>query len=368
LRESWVRLWGQRMRKISPENIERLLVRGTNWVGDAIMSVPALREIRRVFNHARITLLVRPWVRDVYSGCDFVDDILVFDKESIHRGWSGFNQLVAELKGQRFDAAILLQNAFEAAFLTWRARIPLRLGYARDGRGFLLSHPCRIDPDVKQEHQAYYYLGILSGSGLIESWKSPTPLDIRLPLMPEYGRKAQAILNSLGSGAEELILGLNPGAFYGGAKRWLTDRYAAVADALAAKYKCRVLIFGAANERRIADEIAAAMSHKPFDLAGQTALGELMGLLSECDLLITNDSGTMHLAAALDVPQLAIFGSTSAMATGPLSSAAEVIRHSVDCSPCFLRECPIDFRCMKAVTVKEVLQAAERKLRPSERG
>jgi heptosyltransferase II len=351
------------MREISPGNIRRLLVRSTNWVGDAVMSVPALRQIRRLFDQAHITLLVRPWVRDVYSGCGFANEILVFDKEKEHKGWGGLHRLASDLKRREFDAAILLQNAFEAAFLTWHARIPLRIGYARDGRGLLLTHACRIDPELKQEHQAYYYLGILAAAGLIDSWKNCGPLDIRLSVSPEHRTGARSLLKNSGVSEGETLVGLNPGAYYGGAKRWLTDRYAAVADALAADQHSRIVIFGAANERRIADEIAAAMRHEPVVLAGQTTLGDLMGLLSECSLLITNDSGTMHLGAALDVPQIAIFGSTSATATGPLSPEAEVIQHPVDCSPCFLRECPIDFRCMKAVTVPEVLEAAKRKLR-----
>jgi heptosyltransferase II len=350
------------MRKLAPDKVERLLIRGTNWVGDAVMSVPALRAIRRIFGHARITLLVRPWVRDVYSGCDFVDEILVFDKEHAHKGWRGILRLASDLQRDNFDAAILLQNAFEAAFLSWRARIPVRIGYARDGRNLLLTHSCRIDPEVKNEHQAYYYLGILSSASLIESWKQPGPLDISLGITPENQVQARERLKSCGIGATETLIGLNPGAFYGGAKRWLTERYAAVADALAERHGCRILIFGAANEARIAEEVSGSMHRKPVVLAGKTSLGELKGLLRECALLITNDSGTMHLAAALDVPQLAIFGSTSAVATGPLSGVAEVIQRPVDCSPCFLRECPIDFRCMKAVTIEEVLSAAEKKL------
>lgn len=354
------------MRKLDPERVQRLLIRGTNWVGDAVMSVPALKEIRRLFPNARISLLVRPWVQDVYSAADFVDEILPFDKAGSHKGWAGLRQLVALLRDRRFDMAILLQNALEAALLAFWARIPIRLGYARDGRRPLLTHAVRIDPEVRSVHQAYYYLGILSGAGLLERrlWERP---DYRMESISIGVRdfdiiSARQILRTEGIGDGDTIVGLNPGASYGGAKRWPADRFAAVADALAAEFKARIVIFGAAGEKQIADVVAAKMASPSVILAGKTTLGQLMGLIRECDLLITNDSGPMHLAAALNVPQLAIFGSTSEIATGPLSAAAHVIKHPVDCNPCFLRECPTHFGCMLGITVAAVCGAARAKL------
>ena len=149
------------MRQFDPKRIQRLLVRGTNWVGDAVMSVPALKEIRRRFPNARISLLVRPWVQDVYAGVDFVDEILLYHKPGRHQSWNGMRQLAVELRKGRFEMTILLQNAMEAALIAFWARIPLRLGYASDGRRLLLTHPLRVDPGVSKVHQAYYYLGTL---------------------------------------------------------------------------------------------------------------------------------------------------------------------------------------------------------------
>jgi heptosyltransferase-2 len=165
----------------------------------------------------------------------------------------------------------------------------------------------------------------------------------------------------------QTVIGLNPGAFYGSAKRWFSERYAQVADTLLERHDARIIIFGSPGERAIADEVARRMKHRGIVLAGRTTLGQLMGLISQCSLLITNDSGPMHLAAALGIPQLAIFGSTSEVATGPLDGRAEVIKHPVDCSPCFLRECPIDFRCMTRISVDRVVAAAEEKLGKSGR-
>ena len=353
------------MKQVNPERIRKILIRGTNWIGDAVMSIPAMREIRRIFHSSHITLLVRPWVKDVYSAVEFVDRVLVYDKQGIHAGWSGSRRLAGQLKSEQFDLAILFQNAFEAAFLAWSARIPIRIGYARDARSIFLTHACRIDPQLRNVHQAYYYLGILAGAGLMEGrlWERPDyPLRIQVGVHNEDRKAAREILRAHGVDNGHLVVGLNPGAYYGGAKRWLSDRYASVADGLAGEHGARIVIFGAPGERRIAEEIAEKMRRKPVILTGQTTLGQLMGLMKECQLLITNDSGPMHLAAALDVPQLAIFGSTSEIATGPLSRRAEVIKHPVECNPCFLRECPIDFRCMTGITVERVLAAAIKKL------
>ena len=354
------------MKAIYPDRIKTLLVRGTNWVGDAVMSVPALRELRRKFANAHIVLLVRPWVKDVYAATDFVDEILVYDKAGNHHGLSGMRRLVRELKSRKFDMAVLLQNAFEAASIAFLARIPIRLGYARDARSLLLTHAIPIDPTVHRSHQAYYYLGILSGAGLLDEhpWKQKNyHLDsIRLGVCESDASAARELLRARGVAGDAPIVGINPGASYGGAKRWPAQRFASVADAVATEFGACIVIFGATKELPIAQQVADAMASPAVVLAGMTTLGQLMGLIKECRLFITNDSGPMHLAAALGVPQLAIFGSTSEIATGPLSASARVIKCKVDCNPCFLRECPIDFRCMLGISVQEVVAAARARM------
>jgi lipopolysaccharide heptosyltransferase II len=346
------------MTELARGEIRKILVRGTNWVGDAVMSVPALKEIRRLFPAAHITLLVRPWVKDVYSAADFVDEIEEYDKQGAHRGWAGFTRIVSELRGQGFDLAILLQNAIEAALIVWKAGIPRRMGYSRDARRMLLTHPCKIDPAVKKVHQVYYYLGILSAAGLLPPrlWEDRRyHPSIQIGVRQADRLEARRILHSHGIQDAEPVIGLNPGAYYGPAKRWLSDRYASVADRLAEKHSARIVIFGLPEELRIAEGIARAMKHQAVILAGRTTLARLMGLINACSLIVTNDSGPMHIAAALNVPQVAIFGSTSAVATGPLGARAKIVSHAVECSPCFLRECPIDFRCMTRITVDDVL-------------
>jgi heptosyltransferase-2 len=352
------------VRKVDLGSPDKILIRGTNWVGDSIICIPAMREIRRLFPKARISLLVKPWVKDIYSAVEFIDEIIEYDSSGAHKGIGGLFALASDLKKRQFDAAFLLQNAFEAAFIAWRAGIPERIGYDRDARRIFLTRSCKIDPGLKNIHQAYYYMGLLSSVGLIEAkpWDLPQPVSIRIGVREEDRSAARKILQSEGIHEGSIVIGINPGAFYGAAKRWFPERYAAVADALAQRYGASVVIFGAANDLRAAQEVQSNMKGSSIVLAGRTTLGQLMGLIEQCRLFITNDSGPMHIAAALDVPQLAIFGSTSEIATGPLSKNAEVIKHQVDCNPCFLRECPTDFRCMKGVTAEKVIEAAFRKL------
>jgi len=353
------------MSRLGPDNPRKILIRGTNWVGDSVISIPAMREIRRLFPKAHIALLVRPWVREIYTSVGFIDEILEYDKQGNHRGLSGFYRLVADLRKRGFDLAILLQNAFEAALIAWCAGIPKRAGYRRDGRGFLLTHACSIDPEVRRVHQAYYYLGILSSLGLMEDrpWENPSrELSVRIDIGAADRKSARLQLQAGGIHPDQLKVGLNPGAFYGEAKRWLPDRYASVADTLVDQYGARIILFGSASDLPVVEEVASQMKAPFLNLAGKTSLGQLMALISECSLLITNDSGPMHLAAALDVPQLAIFGSTSEIATGPLSKSAVIIKNPADCNPCFLRECPTDFRCMNSISVEQVVAAAKRHL------
>jgi heptosyltransferase-2 len=220
-------------------------------------------------------------------------------------------------------------------------------------------------------HQAFYYLGILSGAGWLDRrpWEgSEYPLSISLRIRDSDRISAREILRACGVRPDEIVIGINPGAFYGEAKRWLSGHYAAVADALVEQYQARIVLFGSSADRPVAEAVAESMKRSPVILAGRTTLGELMGLIRECSLLITNDSGPMHLAAALDVPQVAIFGSTSETLTGPLSGEATVLKHPVGCNPCFLRKCPTDFRCMTGISAAQVLEAVRRRLDAQNRG
>jgi heptosyltransferase-2 len=363
------------MKPLDPSQIRNLLVRGTNWVGDSVLSLPALKSIRQSFPHARIVLLVLPWVSGVYEECVAIDEVFLYERDQTHRGTWGRLRLAEELRARKFDAAILFQNAFEAAVLARLAGISIRAGYDRDGRGWLLSHRVRVDPRVRQLHQTYYYLDLVDQliggdrSALAAPRSEPSKFpasampDISIAVSPHRKEKARVALQAQGLDFDRPLVGVNPGAFYGSAKRWFSERYATLLDRLMERQNVSVAIFGGANELHLADAIQTGMRNKLVVLSGRTQLAELIAMISCCDLIITNDSGPMHLAAAVRVPTLAIFGSTDELATGPMSPTAVVVNKRVECSPCLLRECPIDHRCMTRISVDEVYEVAVRMLR-----
>jgi len=314
-----------------------ILVRATNWVGDAVMSLPALRAIRERFSTARISVLAKPWVADLYGRETFIDEIVLYSGQSPWR--TGH-----ELRSRHFDCAILLQNAFEAAWIAWLARIPTRIGYKRDGRQLLLTRA--VDVPKRGEiprHERFYYLELLRRAGLIQAL--PTSDEIRLQRTPSPNGNR--------------VIGVSPGAAYGTAKRWLPERFAEAAGAIATARGASIALFGSKTERDLCQEVAERLKGQEVtNFAGQTTLSQFIDLASGCELFLTNDSGSMHIASALGVPTVAIFGATDDTTTGPTGSNARVVRHPVDCSPCLLRECPIDHRCMTGVSVERVVSEA----------
>ncbi len=335
----------------------KVFIRSTNWIGDAVMSVAALRELRCLYPKDHLVLAARPWVAGLFEDQGLVDEIVSVDTTSSRV--TNFRHAVSVARGS--DQAVLLQNAFGAALVALAARIPDRAGYRTDGRTWLLTRSAT--PRIKRlgRHQIYYYLDLLYQTGL-----SPTDYlsdsdykpDIHLVAGVQFLASAEQLLAENGIVRNRPVVGINPGAFFGSAKRWFADRYAAVADLLIQRLDAQILIFGSREEKRLADEIRDSMHYRPVILAGATDLSSLMALISLCDLFITNDSGPMHLAAALGTPQIALFGSTDEIATGPYSAKAQVVHKHVECSPCLLRECPLDLRCFERIKVDEVYELA----------
>ncbi|MEJ2007298.1 MAG: lipopolysaccharide heptosyltransferase II [Acidobacteriota bacterium] len=344
------------MRKRIVLNPEKILVRATNWVGDGVMSLPALEALRARFSSAEIVLVVKPWVAGLYEYHPAVNRSIVYDPAEEHRGPRGFLRLVEKIRAERFDMAVLFQNAFHAAWMAWCAHVPVRIGYGLESRGALLTDSVPVPSPAHYGHQSNYYLQLLFRAGLIERL---TPVN-RIRLNVEQSEKIRAArqLKAMGLGGPRFLVGLTPGAAFGPAKRWMLERYADLADRLIGALDADVLIFGSESEKPLAEDIARMMEHTPTILAGETTLRELMAMLAQCRLVITNDSGPMHLAAALGLPVVAIFGSTDENATGPVSPLARVVKYPVPCSPCGLRKCPIDFRCMQTVSVDRVYRTA----------
>jgi len=335
----------------------KLLVRATNWVGDAILSVPALGAIRARRPDAKISVLARPWVADLYRDQGLVDGLIPFDHRGRHRGPLGLERLARELRAERFDSAVLFQNAFEAAWIVWRAGIPERIGYARDGRGLLLTKSIPVpSPGEIPAHESNYYLELLRRAGWIETLPEVAPVRIRVA--PEALDRAEKFLRDVGCPPDGLRIAFGAGAAYGTAKCWPANRYADLARTLVADYGARVLLFGAASEAAVAAEVEQGAGEGVINLIGRSAIGDLPALLSRCGLFIGNDSGAMHVAAAVGLPVVAVFGPTDAEGTRPLTPHLSIVQRKVACSPCFLRHCPIDHRCMKSVDLQMVLDAA----------
>ncbi|MBI2685803.1 MAG: lipopolysaccharide heptosyltransferase II [Acidobacteria bacterium] len=338
-------------------DFQKILIRATNWVGDAVMCIPALTEIRHRFPEARITLLAMPWVAGLYDNT-LVDDIIPYTLPRGAKDILGKWKLARQLDAMRFDCAILLANSFESAALMWAARIPTRIGYARDGRGLLLSDP--ITPPKPSEipaHQRFYYLELLRRAGLIERF--PESGAIRLPGIEPLARQGRKYL-----AARELHgdwIGVSPGAAYGTAKRWLPERFAEASATLARRTGASVALFGSRDERQLCEQVRlaiAAESVRVHNFAGQTKLDEFIAIAANCIVFLTNDSGAMHIASALGIPTVTVFGATDDVATGPTGPLARVVREPVECSPCLLRECPIDHRCMTRVDATRVVKTA----------
>jgi len=341
---------------------EKILVRVPNWVGDAVLSLPALHALQSRFPAAETVVLARPWVAELYrahqAAATPATRVLAFDHHGRHRGLAGLRRLAAELRRERFDLAILFQNAFQAALLAAWAGIGRRVGYRRDGRGWLLTQPIAVPrPGEIARHETFYYLELLRRAGLLETL--PVVEHIRLTADPQLVAVTRARLRAAGIRDGQLRVVIAPGAAYGSAKCWLPERYAALADRLAEKLRAAILLCGTSAEAELATRIAAAMRASAVSLVGETSLGEYLALLATADLFIGNDSGAMHLAAGVGLPQVILFGPTDEAATGPINARARLVKQPVSCSPCFLRHCPVDHRCMTGISVDDAWQAVE---------
>jgi heptosyltransferase II len=323
----------------------KILVRATNWIGDAIMSLPALRAIRERFPDAEITVCARPWVSALYRGERSIDNVIPL---------RGRLETIRILRRGHFDLGILFPNSFDSAAVLKLAGVKRIVGYARDGRSFLLTDAIAV-PKAGEipVHERFYYLELLRRAGFLET--IPDTQEIRLDGIGELRANGEKLFEA--RGLKLPAIGVSPGAAYGSAKRWLPERFAESAARLAAELGGSVAVFGSAAEKALCGEVAEAA--RGCNFAGATTLREFIEMTAACRVFLTNDSGAMHIASALGVPSVTVFGPTDETATGPLGPAARLVREPVDCAPCLLRECPIDHRCMTRVTADRVAQAAQ---------
>jgi heptosyltransferase-2 len=349
-------------KRLPAEGIERILIRGTNWIGDVVMTLPAVAAVRKTWPRARISILAKPWVADVYRLSPDVDEIIPFEEPGRHTGIRGKWRLAAELRRYRFDCAILLQNAIEAAILARLAGIPLRAGYNSDGRGALLTHSVRRSPEIRTVHQIDYYLAMVGAVGCLAARR-----DVHLSPGADYAETAERLFKQYGLEGNRHLIGIAPGAAYGPAKKWFPERFAAVTDRLIDDTGAQAVLFGSAGDRSSTTAVAQSTRHPLIDIAGKTNLKEAMAVIARCNLFLSNDSGLMHVAGALGIPTIAIFGSTNPTATSPVGKKSVVIHHDVNCGPCLKPVCPTDFRCMEIIGVDEVYAAAHQLLAVNEK-
>jgi heptosyltransferase-2 len=346
------------------ENIKKILVRVPNWIGDAVMCLPALEGLKALYSMADITVLAKPWTAPVFENNAFVADILYYGTGGRHKGISGKLRLVSNIKQKRFDLAILFQNAFEAALLAFLARIPERVGYARDFRTMFLTKPVAFNDKIKKTHHVFYYLNIVKELGGV------CPVEPRpfIHLKEEEIEWAQGFLKEKGISLEEggeALIGCAPGASFGPAKRWPPERFSEALDILARDFSAVPVIFGSGGDIEPASQVSEGLSHRGvrhLNLAGKVHLRQFMTIAALLKLFITNDSGPMHIAAALGIPTVAIFGSTDPALTGPFGSQVRVVTKNLECSPCFERVCgnieELHYECLKAVKAEDVVGAS----------
>ena len=333
----------------------RILIRSSNWLGDAIMSVPAVRAIKSGRPDAHVTVVAPAKIAPVWKLVLGVDELVVLESKSLRAG------VRAIRRKARFDVAILFPNSLRAALEVWLGGVSRRVGYRGHWRRWLLN---QIVPEPRKpgpiEHQSKRFLRIAKDCGAaLTKDVDLVGRDLSLPAVAGARRVQDTVARAAAGSASPpyQLLGLCPGAEYGPAKRWLPNRFAEAAKEIAEQAKVQWVLFGTKNEVAIGKQIANALDANCVNRIGQTTLEQLIDELRGCRLVLTNDTGTMHLAALLGVPTVAIFGSTEPKLTGPIGRGHLILRRQVECSPCFLRDCPIDFRCMKAVSVQEVVDA-----------
>ncbi|MCP5492189.1 MAG: lipopolysaccharide heptosyltransferase II [Chlamydiales bacterium] len=323
-----------------------------NWIGDLVMATPVLADLKEAYPEAEITAMCKRPMGELLEKDPHVDQIFSFDKPSTL--WRRFRHrsVIEKLRQGNYDLGVLLTNSFSSAWWFWQGRVKWRIGYKASGRGFLLTEGKVYPKQRSFQHLVKTYRALLGAEGE----RSP-----KLYLSEEEKAGAWKLLERFDVKPGDCLIGINPGAAYGEAKCWLPERFAEVAKNLLEDARCKIVFFGDAGSKATVNAICKDLPERAINLAGLTTLRELMAIISLLRVFLTNDSGPMHIAAALGCRVVALFGSTDPVVTGPYLTG-KVIRKDVACSPCFKRKCPIDFRCMKRIECEEVIKAIKDKL------
>jgi heptosyltransferase II len=329
----------------------KILVRGTNWIGDAVMTIPAIRKLRSIFPDAEMTLLTRGWAEGIFRASELFDRIITTD--------STFDQ-VRELRRERFDLAVIFPNSFHSALVAKLGGLRRSFGYASDKRSMLLTDAIEMPQWKDSRHEVYYYLNLVEAieARLVGKVSETVEHEPRVVMPAESKERAQRMLQTHGVDLERKLVILAPGSTNSRAKRWLPEKFALLNDRLQSEVGSTVVLLGSPGDKPVSQSVVDLAVSKPIDLTGATDITLAAAILSLADLLVSNDMGLAHLAPAVGTRTLVIFGPTNQLTTRPLSSFASVISANVECSPCMLRDCPIDHRCMTRVTTERVFENA----------
>jgi heptosyltransferase-2 len=329
----------------------KILVRGTNWIGDAVMTIPAVRKLRRLFPDAGLTLQTRAWAKGILDQTGLFDEIITP---------VGFFDQVKQLRERRFDLAIVLTNSFSSALTVRLAGVGRSFGYACERRSLLLSNPIAMPEWKDTRHEVYYYLNLIDAVENKYFGRNTETDELEPTLLIPAGKREEASFSLREHGAflHSKTVALAPGSTNSRAKRWIPHRFAQLNDRLQTELNCNVVLLGSKDDQQISQMVASLSRRQPIDLTGHTDIATAAAILGEIDLLISNDMGLAHLAPAVGTQTLVIFGPTNQLTTRPFSESASVISANVECSPCMLRDCPIDHRCMTRISVEEVFERA----------
>lgn len=353
----------------SSGKIKKILVRAPNWIGDAVMTLPGLESLgehyKKLYKDVQITVLAKPWVVPIYENNSVVTDVIEYDME-LYGSLGGKLKLVKVIKSRGFDEAVLFQNAIEAAILTRLAGIPKRIGYARDGRSFLLTNKIKFEGEIKNKHQVYYYKNIVEH---LDGGSSDKEAFLKLPLetlAPKITLKETELTwakkfleDTLTPGSP--FIGIAPGASYGPAKKWPLENFTGLLNKYIEEHKAVPVILGGDGDKEDAKKISDGLTTRHINLVGKLTLRQSMAVMSLLNVFITNDSGPMHIASAMGVSTVALFGSTSLTHTGPLAENTIVVYDGIECSPCFKRTCPYGhYDCFKGLTVDRIYNECEK--------
>ena len=343
---------GKKRPKINTMQVKKIVIRGVNWIGDAIMTTPAITQLAENFPDAKITIVVKEWTRDVFIGNSFINDIVVCNPKNFFE----YIRVIRKLRKERFDIGVAFPNSFSSALFLFLLGAKYRVGYKTDCRGMFLNIKTPRTREWEFDKlRIDYFLNIVNLIG-----KKSAGRELVLNVSREAQTFAENFLKENEIDKKDTIIGFNPGAAYGEAKCWPVKKYAELGNRLISAYNAKLVLFGSLHDQGLVNILAKELRNKCAIAAGKTTLQDSIGLVNKCKLFVTGDTGPLYIASALMIPTLAIFGPTNPATVAIPSEKLVVAYKKVSCSPCFLRECPKDHRCMEEVSVEEVFAEISR--------